>query len=249
MSRPPAETDTGERLQKVLARAGFGSRRACEELIAAGRVEVDGQLVSVQGVRVDPARALIRVDGERLATTPGLVHLAAHKPRGMVSTMSDPRGRPCLGDLVASRTQRLFHVGRLDADSEGLVLLTNDGPLAHRLTHPSFGVSKTYLCEVAGPLPRDLGRRLRAGLELDDGPASVDAFRAVGATASRVLVEVVLHDGRKHVVRRLLAQAGHPVHRLVRTGIGPLTLGDLRAGATRALAPVEVRALYRDAAL
>jgi 23S rRNA pseudouridine2605 synthase len=245
----PAES--GVRLQKVLAAAGVGSRRACEELIAAGRVEVDGRRINEMGVRVDPATAVIRVDGLRVTTDEaGLLHLALNKPRGVVSTMSDPQGRPSIGDYVPDRQgTRLFHVGRLDAETEGLILLTNDGDLAHRLAHPSYGVPKTYLAEVAGPVARGLGRQLRAGVALDDGVAAVDAFRVVGRSDGRVMVELVLHEGRKHVVRRLLDAVGHPVQRLVRTGIGPVTLGDLRPGRTRPLTRDEVGRLYREVGL
>ncbi len=239
----PAD-DKKVRLQKVLAEAGVGSRRTCEQLIAEGRVEVNGRVVRTLGTRVDPAGDRLRVDGVLVASRPGLVHLAVNKPRGMLSTMSDDRGRPCLGELVAGRAERLFHVGRLDADTEGLILLTNDGHLAHRLMHPSFGVSKTYFAEVAGPVRRDVGRRLRAGVDLDDGRVAVDAFRVVGSSAGRVQVELVLHEGRKHVVRRLLAAVGHPVQRLVRTAIGPIQLGGMRPGVVRALSPQEVRALH-----
>ncbi len=228
----------------MLADAGVGSRRACEQLIAAGRVEVNGAVVHALGTRVDPTSDLLRVDGVLVASRPGLVHLAVNKPRGVLSTMSDERGRPCLGDLVAGRAERLYHVGRLDADTEGLILLTNDGSLAHRLMHPSFGVPKTYLAEVAGPLRRGLARRLRAGVELDDGLVRVDAFRVVGSAGGRVQVELVLHEGRKHVVRRLLAAVGHPVQRLVRTAIGPIPLGGMRPGVVRALSVQEVRALH-----
>jgi 23S rRNA pseudouridine2605 synthase len=243
------QANEGIRLQKVLAQAGLGSRRACEQLIAAGRVEVDGRLVREQGLRVDPRQSVIRVDGARIATTPGLVYLVLNKPRGVVSAMTDPQGRPCLGDFVAERRERLFHVGRLDADTEGLILLTNDGDLAHRLAHPSHGVPKTYLAEVSAPVPRDLGARLRRGVELEDGPARVDRYRLVGATGGRAMVEIVLHEGRKHVVRRLLAEVGHPVHRLVRTRIGPVTLGTLAPGRLRHLTRHEVGALYSAAGL
>ena len=245
----PAES--GVRLQKVLAAAGGGSRRAGEALIAAGRVEVDGRRIREMGVRVDPATAVIRVDGLRVTTAEaGLVHLALNKPRGVVSTMSDPQGRPSIGDYVADRLgTRLFHVGRLDADTEGLILLTNDGELAHRLAHPSFGVAKTYRAEVAGPVARGVGRQLRAGVSLDDGVVAVDAFRVIGRSDGRVMVELVLHEGRKHVVRRLLDAVGHPVQRLVRTGIGPVTLGDLRPGRSRPLTRDEVGRLYREVGL
>lgn len=236
--------DTGIRLQKVLAAAGLGSRRACEELIAEGRVSVDGVVVTGQGRRIDPETAVVRVDGMRVTTSSNKIYLALNKPRGMVSAMSDPEGRPTVGDLVADRKDRLFHVGRLDADTEGLLLLTNDGELAHRLSHPSYEVPKTYLAEVIGPVQRDVGKRLRAGVLLDDGPVKVDSFRLVDSAANRVLVEVVLHEGRKHVVRRLLAEVGHPVQSLVRTAIGPVHLGSHRPGRLRNLTPQEVAALY-----
>ncbi len=235
----------GVRLQKVLAAAGLGSRRACEVLIAEGRVSVDGEVVREQGRRVDPERAVIRVDTMRINTTTGMVYLALNKPRGMVTAMSDPEGRPSVGDLVASRKERLFHVGRLDAETEGLLLLTNDGELAHRLSHPSFEVPKTYLAEVLGPVARDVGRRLREGVELEDGMVRVDSFRLVDSNANRVLLEIVLHEGRKHVVRRALAEVGHPVQRLVRTAIGPVRVGDQRAGKLRPLTRDELAGLFQ----
>ncbi len=237
-------TDEGVRLQKVLAAAGLGSRRACEVLIAEGRVSVDGEIVREQGRRVDPERAVIRVDTMRINTTTGLVYLALNKPRGMVTAMSDPEGRPSVGDLVANRKERLFHVGRLDAETEGLLLLTNDGELAHRLSHPSFEVPKTYLAEVLGPVARDVGRRLREGVELEDGMVRVDSFRLVDSNANRVLLQMVLHEGRKHVVRRALAEVGHPVQRLVRTAIGPVRVGEQRAGKLRPLTRDELAGLF-----
>ena len=233
----------GIRLQKVLAAAGLGSRRACEELIADGRVTVDGKVAEL-GTRVDPHSAVIHVDGDRVIVRDDLVYLALNKPRGVLSAMSDSRGRPTVGDLVAERPERLFHVGRLDADSEGLLLLTNDGELAHRLMHPSFGVLKTYLATVPGPVSKQAGRQLRAGVELEDGPASVDSFRVVQTQGKQAIVEVVLHEGRKHIVRRLLAEVGHPVSRLVRTRIGPVHLGGQRAGTLRALTRTEVADLH-----
>jgi 23S rRNA pseudouridine2605 synthase len=239
----------GVRLQKVLAVAGLGSRRACEELIAQGRVEVDGRVVHQQGVRVDPDSAVIRVDGRRVATAPDKIYLVLNKPRGVVSTMSDPEGRPSLGDYVEERRERLFHVGRLDFETEGLILLTNDGDLAHRLAHPSYGVEKTYLAEVSGPIPRDLGARLRKGVELEDGMVSVDSFRLLSSSQGRAMIELVLHEGRKHVVRRLLAEAGHPVHRLARTKIGPVTVGNLKPGRLRHLTRGEVGELFSIAGL
>ena len=239
----------GVRLQKVLAQAGVGSRRACEELIAAGRVEVDGQRVTELGVRIDPKRNVVHVDGVRIQLDDTLVYMALNKPLGVISAMSDPQGRPNLGDFVANREERLFHVGRLDADTEGLILLTNDGDLSHRLSHPSYEVPKTYLVEVAGPVPRDLGRRLRAGVELEDGLASVDSFKVVDARPGKALLEIVLHDGRNRVVRRMLAAAGHPVEQLVRTQVGPIRLGDLRSGRTRVLGQAEVGALMAAAGM
>jgi 23S rRNA pseudouridine2605 synthase len=233
----------GIRLQKVLAQAGYGSRRACEQLIEAGRVEVDGVLVRELGVRIDARRQTVHVDGMRVQLDDSLVYLALNKPLGVVSTMDDPQGRPSLADLVADRQERLFHVGRLDIDTEGLILLTNDGDLAHRLSHPSYEVAKTYLAEIAGPVAKDLGKRLRAGIELDDGLVRVDSFRVVDARPGKALVELVLHEGRNHVVRRILDAAGHPVEQLVRTQIGPIRLGDLRSGRTRALNRTEVGSL------
>ena len=237
-------TDEGVRLQKVLAQAGVASRRACEELIAAGRVSVDGEVVSEQGRRVDPETAVIHVDGMRVQTASNRVYLALNKPRGMVTAMTDPDGRPSVGDLVADRKERLFHVGRLDADTEGLLLLTNDGELAHRLSHPSFHVPKTYLAQIVGPVQRDVGKRLREGVLLEDGPVRVDSFRLIDSAGNKVLVEVVLHEGRKHVVRRLLAEVGHPVQSLVRTAIGPVQLGSHRTGKLRNLTPQEVASLH-----
>jgi 23S rRNA pseudouridine2605 synthase len=239
----------GIRLQKVLAAAGLGSRRACEGLIAQGRVEVDGQVVTEQGVRIDPDRAVVRVDGQRVPTAAGTIVVAVNKPRGVLSTMSDDRGRPCLGDLVADRSERLFHVGRLDADTEGLILLTNDGELANRLAHPSFGVAKTYLATVAGPLPRGVGKQLTDGIELADGPARADSFRVVQAVPGQVLVEIVLHEGRNHIVRRMLDAVGHPVLALVRTRLGPIVLGQQRPGTTRVLSAAEARSLYTEVGL
>lgn len=239
-----ADAAAGIRLQKVLAAAGFGSRRACEQLIAAGRVQVNGRTASL-GVRVDPRHDLIALDGAPVPTAEGLAYLALHKPRGMLSTMSDERGRPCIGDLVADLSKQLHHVGRLDADSEGLILLTNDGALSHRLMHPSFGVVKTYLAEVDGVVARSVTRQLRAGVELDDGLVAVDEVKVVDTTPNRSVLELSLHEGRNHVVRRLLAAAGHPVTRLVRVAVGPVRLGDLKPGRRRHLQQGEVHALYR----
>ena len=231
------------RLQKVLAGAGLGSRRASEDLIATGRVTVDGVVVRELGVRVDPRTAVIHVDGMRVQLDGSLVTLALNKPRGVVSTMHDPEGRPSLTQYVADREERLFHVGRLDAETEGLLLLTNDGELANRLAHPSHGVPKTYLAHLAGRVPASLGARLQRGVELEDGPVTVDRFTVVQTTAEASLVEVTLHEGRNRVVRRLFDEVGFPVERLVRTRIGPIRLGDLKPGRTRVLSKTEVGSL------
>lgn len=241
--------EAGVRLQKVLAQAGLGSRRACEALIEEGRVEVDGVVVSEQGMRIDPATAVVRVDGERVPTAPEIVVLAFNKPRGVVTTMSDERGRPCIGDYVQGRPERLFHVGRLDADTEGLLILTNDGELANRLGHPSHGIDKTYLATVAGQVPRDLPRRLREGVELEDGPIRCDAARIVQQGESRAMLELVIHEGRNRIVRRMLDAVGFPVVDLVRTRIGRIHLGQLRPGAWREITGAELRGLYTDIGL
>jgi 23S rRNA pseudouridine2605 synthase len=213
-------------------------------LIAAGRVSVDGEVAEL-GKRVDPQTAVIHVDGDRVIVRDDLVYLALNKPRGVLSAMSDSRGRRTIADLVGDRPERLFHVGRLDADSEGLLLLTNDGDLAHRLMHPSFGVMKTYLATVPAPVSKQVGRQLRAGVLLEDGPVSVDSFRVVQTHGNQAIVEIVLHEGRKHIVRRLLAEVGHPVSRLVRTRIGPVHLGGQRAGTLRPLTRAELADLHR----
>ena len=248
-SRGSGADAEGVRLQKVLAAAGLGSRRACEELIAQGRVTLDGEVVREQGVRVDPSRAVITVDGDRISTAPDLVVLALNKPIGVVSAMSDDLGRPCLGDYVADRTDRLFHVGRLDVDTEGLILLTNDGQLAQRLAHPRYEVAKTYVARIPGPVPRGLGAQLRAGVELDDGPASVDSFRVLQSAGREAMVEIVLHEGRNRIVRRLLEEVGHPVMDLARVQIGPIKLGDLRSGRWRVLGVAEVGSLHTSVGL
>ena len=237
------------RLQKLLAQSGVASRRKCEELMLAGLVEVDGEVVTRLGTKVDPRTARVRVQGRRLPPITDHVYLVLNKPKGVVSTMSDPEGRPSLQEYVGDREARLFHVGRLDQDTEGLILLTNDGDLAHRLSHPSFGVEKTYLAEVTGPVARDVGKRLKQGVELEDGLVQVDSFRLVSQVGSRVMVEVKLHEGRKHVVRRMLTEVGHPVTQLVRTDLGPISLGNLKPGKQRKLSQQEIGALYRAVGL
>lgn len=238
----------GIRLQKVLASAGLGSRRACEELIAAGRVTVDRKK-AILGRRVDPANDVIHVDGERIITDVATVHYAVNKPRGVVSTMSDEDGRRNLSEFTAGISERVFHVGRLDYDSEGLLFLTNDGELAQRLTHPSYEVVKTYRCQVTGFAGPAIARRLQAGVELEDGPVKVHNFKVIDEYAEQTLVEISLHEGRKHVVRRLLAEVGLPVNRLVRTAIGDVRLGNLKPGTIRRLRDPEVRGLYKLADL
>lgn len=240
------------RLQKVLSQAGIASRRAAEQMIADGRVEVDGHIVTELGTRVDPNVSVVRVDGARVMLDDTLVHLVLNKPRGMHSTMSDDRGRPCIGDLIEQRVRgnkKLFHVGRLDADTEGLILLTNDGELAHRLMHPSYEVPKTYVATVNGTVPRGLGRTLRGGVELEDGPVSVDDFAVVDTVPGKTMVRVTLHEGRKRIVRRLLAELGYPVESLVRTEIGAVSLGNQRPGSIRPLRRDEIGELYRAVGL
>lgn len=254
---PSDNRPDGVRLQKVLAQAGVASRRASEEMIAQGRVSVDGKVVREMGRRIDPDTAVVHVDGSRIVLSEDMVYLALNKPRGLLSSMSDDLGRPSVGDLIVERgimeehftgapRSRLFHVGRLDAETEGLLLLTNDGDLGHRLMHPSYEVQKTYVAEVMGQLPRDLGKRLRAGVELEDGPVVVDSFKLVDSTPGRSMVELKIHEGRKHVVRRLLDEVGFPVQRLVRTAVGDVHLGDQRPGRFRPLNRAEVGSLYRS---
>ncbi|WP_409329706.1 pseudouridine synthase [Trujillonella humicola] len=237
---PGAGHPEGERLQKVLARAGVGSRRVCEDMIEAGRISVNGAVVGVQGMRVHPDSDHIAVDGVRLELRDDRVTYALNKPAGVITAMSDDRNRATVGDMVGDLAPGLVHVGRLDQDTEGLLLVTNDGELAHRLAHPSYEVKKTYLAQVSGSVPRDLGRRLRRGVELEDGPVAVDSFTVVDTHAGQSVVEVVLHEGRKHIVRRLLAHVGLPVSRLTRTAIGPVKLERMRVGSIRRLTRGEV---------
>jgi 23S rRNA pseudouridine2605 synthase len=239
----PDDDRPGERLQKVLARAGIGSRRVCEDMIDEGRISVNGKVVTVQGMRIDPDTAVIAIDGRRIDIRNDKVTYAMNKPFGIITSMSDDRGRPCVGDMMGDLAAGLVHVGRLDQDTEGLLLLTNDGELAHRLAHPSYEVRKTYLAQVSGSVPRDLARRLRGGVELEDGPVKVDSFRVVDTHAGQSVVEVVLHEGRKHIVRRLLAHVGLPVSRLTRTAVGPIQLQRMRSGSIRKLSKEELGAL------
>lgn len=238
------EATPGVRLQKVLAAAGIGSRRRCEELMANGQVEVNGEVVTQMGIRVDPVRDVIRVDGRRVPPPSDHVYLVTNKPRGVVSSMADEKGRPDLRTLLDDRPERLFHVGRLDTDTSGLLLLTNDGDFAHKLAHPSYEVTKTYVALVQGTVDEAVGKQLRAGVDLEDGPAMVDRFRVLDRSKGRSLVELDLHMGRNRIVRRMLDHVGHPVRELTRTAFGPVRLGDLRSGAVRELTNAELGALF-----
>ena len=237
------------RLQKLLAQSGVASRRKCEELMLEGLVEVDGEIVTRLGTKVDPRTAVIRVDGKRLPPISEKVYLVLNKPRGVVSTMSDPEGRRTLGDLVADRPERLFHVGRLDTDTTGLILLTNDGDFAQRMAHPSFEVDKTYVAEVEGEVYRRTLKQLLEGVTLEDGPVTVRKARIVEASQTRSIVELVIHEGRNRIVRRLLDHVGHPVRRLTRTAIGPVKLGRLGSGQLRELTAAELGELLDSAQL
>jgi 23S rRNA pseudouridine2605 synthase len=245
----PAAEEHLVRLQKLLAQSGIASRRKCEELMLGGLVVVDGEVVTRLGTKVDPRTAVIRVDGKRLPPVSAHVYLALNKPRGVVSTMSDPEGRRTLSDLVADRPERLFHVGRLDTDTDGLILLTNDGDFAHRLAHPSYEVDKTYVAEVDGRVTKAVLERLRAGVTLEDGPVTVSSTRLVSVEGEKSIVELVIHEGRNRIVRRLLDEVGHPVRRLTRTAIGPVQLRGLPHGELRELTREELGELLDSAAL
>jgi len=245
----PTDDDGLVRLQKLLAQSGVASRRKCEELMLAGEVEVDGEVVTRLGTKVDPRTAVIRVGGKRLPPVSANVYLVLNKPRGVVSTMSDPEGRPTLTDYVADRPERLFHVGRLDTETDGLIILTNDGDFAQRLAHPSYEVEKTYVAEVTGVVTKATLRRLADGVTLDDGPMEVRRARVISTQGERSIVEVVIHEGRNRIVRRLLDHVGHPVRRLTRTAIGPVQLQGLGTGELRDLTPDELGVLLDDAAL
>ena len=255
MSRTPPRREPvphhpdAPRLQKTLALAGLGSRRACEELISSGRVTVDGQVVVDLGTRIDPIGHLIQVDGLTVETDVSKVTLALFKPAGVVSAMSDQEGRPCLGDLVKNRSDRLYHVGRLDTESEGLILLTNDGELANRVSHPSYQVIKTYLVTIEGRLKPQVAATLRGGVSLEDGLAQVDRLKVVDSIPGSSLLEIDIHSGRNRIIRRLFEAVGYPVTRLVRTSVGPIRLGDLKPGRSRVLNSSEVAALKKQVGL
>ena len=254
MSEPAA----GIRLQKVLAQAGVASRRTCEALIGEGRVEVNSEVVTEQGRRVDPERDVIRVDGARIPPPRRHLYLALNKPRGVVVTMDDPEGRRTVADLLAEsaerrtrtpgmrravKNERLFHVGRLDTESEGLLILTNDGELAHKLAHPSYQVPKTYIAEVTGQVSAQTMRRLGRGITLEDGPVRPTSVKIVSSVGEKTLLKITLQEGRNRVVRRTMEAVGHPVRKLSRIGIGPVRLGNLKVGEFRELTREELGGL------
>ncbi|MCF2706509.1 rRNA pseudouridine synthase [Arcanobacterium haemolyticum] len=236
----------GERLQKLMAHAGVGSRRLCENLISQGRVAVNGEVITELGMRVDPTAVTIHVDGMPIQIDQNKVTIALYKPPGVVSTMEDDMGRPGLAQYVEDRPERLFHVGRLDQDTEGLILLTNDGELAHRLTHPSYEVPKTYIARVEGTVTRGLGRVLEKGITLEDGPIRVDKFTLRESAARNSIIEVTLHSGRNRIVRRMMEEVGHPVMELVRTKFATIEVGHLKPGRTRVVGGTELSALMRS---
>ncbi|MBB1513829.1 pseudouridine synthase [Tessaracoccus sp. MC1627] len=237
------EETEGTRLQKVLAAAGIASRRASEILIDEGRVEVNGKVVTEQGRRVNPETDQIRVDGSRIPPPRRHLYLVLNKPRGVVSTLEDPEGRPTLSDYLPATKERLFHVGRLDTDTEGLIVLTNDGDFAHRLAHPSYQVPKTYTVQAAGVMDNRIIRRLEKGVTLEDGPVRPDKVKLISRGQDRTLLAITLHEGRNRIVRRMMDTVGHPVDRLSRTEIGPIRLGNLRPGETRDVTREELGAL------
>ena len=237
------------RLQKVLADAGVASRRKAEEMILQGRVAVDGKIIKTLGTKIDPEKSEVVVDGEAITQQKTKIYLALNKPRGILSTLSDPEDRPNLGDLLRDRHDRLFHVGRLDKDSEGLLLLTNDGELAHRATHPSFSLPKNYLLEIKGTVNRETVEAFRTGIELDDGMAKVDKLTVIPGQPGRTLLDVVIHDGRNQILRRMAAASGLTVERLIRIGMGPIKLGELTPGKWREIKGAELISLQNVLAL
>lgn len=243
-SAHPTEPTPGVRLQKAMAAAGIASRRASEDMIAAGRVAVNGKQVTTPGTRVDPTVDVIAVDGKRIEINTEMVTYILNKPAGVVSTMRDDHGHPDLSQYTADKDVRLFNVGRLDEATRGLLIMTNDGQLSQRLAHPSFGVSKVYLAKVRGKVRGDQLRQLREGVELEDGVSAVDRVRIIDQQADETLLEVTLHSGKNRIVRRLLAAVGHPVLDLLRAQYGPLALGGLKPGRMRQLSTVEVGQLW-----
>ena len=224
----------GIRLQKLLAQAGFGSRRKCEEIITDGRVEIDGELITELGTRVDPKRQEVRVDGSRVRVNPNHVTLALNKPKRVLSAMEDPKGRYTLRDIVGDKYERIFHMGRLDYDSEGLILMTNDGELSQHVMHPKYEVEKTYIATLEGRI---------------SGQVKLARCAILDSSRESTLVKVVLHSGKNRIVRRIFGSIGFPVKRLVRTQIGPIKLGDLKSGTYRVLSQAEVRSLSKAVGL
>jgi 23S rRNA pseudouridine2605 synthase len=219
------------RLNKIIADAGITSRRGADELIADGRVTIDGRPIRELGAKIDPERHEVAVDGETIRRSLTKSYLVLHKPKGVLSTMYDPEGRPSLADFIDLRKERLFHVGRLDKDSEGLILLTNDGDLTFRATHPSFGLEKTYIIEFEGRLETGVDKVLLKGVELEDGMGRVLSFKQLSPN----WIEVKIHEGRYHIIRRLMEAVGVEVLRLIRTNFGPISLGDTPEGRWRDL--------------
>lgn len=239
----------GVRLQKVLAQAGVGSRRKCEDLIEAGKVSINGEIVDQLGVRIDPEDAVVEVDGKRISVNDSLVTVVLNKPKGVVSTMSDPEGRQALDQYVSAYSERLFHVGRLDAETTGVLLLTNDGELANRLAHPTHGVAKVYVAKVRGQVPKSLCTTLRSGIDLEDGPVRATECHVLDISGQHSIVQVELHEGRNRIVRRMFDAAGFPVEELVRTQFGPIRLGTLQPGEVRELGNADIGALMSAAGL
>jgi 23S rRNA pseudouridine2605 synthase len=229
------------RLNKIIADAGITSRRGADQLIIEGRVMVDGFVIRELGAKYDPEIVKVSIDGETITRSLSKTYLVLHKPKGVLSTMSDPEGRPSLSDFIDLRTERLFHVGRLDKDSEGLILLTNDGDLTFRATHPSYGLEKTYIIEFDGKLPVGVDKTLLKGVELEDGMGRVLAFKQL----SSQWIEVTIHEGRYHIIRRLMEAVDVPVLRLIRTKFGPISLGDTAEGRWRDLNSGELISLQK----
>lgn len=234
------------RLNKLIADAGVASRRAADKLIAEGRVSIDGETITELGFKADPETSDIKVDGESLKLIKSKTYLAFHKPRGVISTMSDPEGRDNLGDYFKDRKERLYHVGRLDRDSEGLILLTNDGDFAHRATHPSYGLEKHYLVEIEGEFNKQLSDQLLQGVRLEDGLArAIKVVHARAVSRNHHWVEITIHEGRYHIIRRLVESLGLKVLRLIRTEFGPIGIGDMKPGKHRILNSPELLKLFK----
>ncbi|KFF31130.1 pseudouridine synthase [Bifidobacterium bombi] len=247
---PDNHNDQGVRLQKLLAQAGFGSRRKCEEIITSGRVEVDGELVTQLGARANPDKQQIRVDGSRIHISGRHVTLALNKPKKVLSTMDDPKGRYTLRDIVGDRYEHIFHMGRLDYDSEGLILMTDDGELSQHVMHPKYEVEKTYIATLEGKIGGNVCRRLvTQGVNLDDGLIRLDHCAIMDSNRDSTMVKVVLHSGKNRIVRRIFGAIGYPVRRLVRTQIGPIKLGELKPGSYRMLSQAELTALSKEVGL